>query len=74
MKSPSGRVVIHYRVRDPKPAKCGNCGAVLKGVPSKRPAALKKIPKTSRRPERPYGGVLCSSCARKKIIAEVRGA
>lgn len=72
VKTPSGKVVVHYRKRAPSPAKCANCSAILKGVPKARPADLKKLPKTARRPERPYGGVLCSRCSRRKIIAEAR--
>ena len=66
------KTVIHHRKKKPSKAKCGSCGAVLSGVPRTRPFKLKKTPKTNKRPERPYGGVLCSKCMRKKIKTEAR--
>ena len=70
-KVPSG-VKIVYKRRKPSKAKCSECGAELKGVPREIPSKLNKLPKSRRRPERPYGGVLCSKCMRKKIIEGVR--
>ncbi len=66
-KLPGNSVVIHYKKRKPSRAKCGNCSKALAGVPRERPTLRAKIPKSSRRPERPYGGVLCASCMREKI-------
>jgi large subunit ribosomal protein L34e len=48
------------------------CQAILSGVPRERPFKLAQLAKTERRPERPYGGVLCSKCMRKTIVAKVR--
>ncbi|RJQ17573.1 50S ribosomal protein L34e [Candidatus Woesearchaeota archaeon] len=67
VKKPSGKNTIHYKKRKPQPAHCGICHAVLKGVPSERPYKMQNMAKTMKRPERPYGGVLCSACTRKKI-------
>ncbi len=63
---------IHYRKRKPGKAKCGKCGAVLKGVPNIRAFKLKRMCKSKKRPERPYGGVLCSRCMRQKIKQEAK--
>ena len=73
VRTPGSKVKIHYRERKPKRAHCGNCGVQLAGVPRERPAIFKKFPKSSRRPERPYGGVLCSACMRLSIQNKVRG-
>ena len=43
---------------------CGICQEVLHGTPRGRPVEIAKLSKTERRPERPYGGVLCSKCSR----------
>ena len=67
-----GKSVLHYKERKPEKAKCGNCGIVLKGVSRKRPAKMHKSPKTVKRPERPYGGNLCSRCMRSVIINRAR--
>ncbi len=58
---------LHYVRRKPKKARCANCGAVLKGVPRELPKKMKNMAKTKKRPSRPFGGVLCSKCAREKI-------
>jgi len=71
-KTPGGRVALHYRKRKPKKNRC-SCGALLKGVPRERPYKMMTMAKTKKRPERPYGGVLCTKCMRKKIIEEARG-
>ena len=71
IKAPGGRTVIQFKKKAPKVAKCGSCGAKLSGIPRLLPCKMKNLAKTKKRPERPYGGVLCSKCARKKIISEV---
>jgi large subunit ribosomal protein L34e len=59
-------------LRKPSNAKCGVCGAILSGVPRERPYKMQKLPKTKKRPERPFGGVLCSACSRRKIMVLAR--
>lgn len=71
-KTPGGRTILMYKKRKPSKAHCACCGRVLNGVPRERPYVIKKLPKTQRRPERPYGGMLCSACTRKRIIEEAR--
>jgi large subunit ribosomal protein L34e len=56
----------------PDAARCAVCGKQLHGVPRKFPAKMKKIAKTAKRPERPYGGYLCSGCMRELFKSEVR--
>ena len=72
VKTPGGRTVIHYKKRRPSKAQCGKCGAILKGVASERPFRMQNMPKTKNRPERPYGGVLCSECLRRLMIDKAR--
>ena len=72
IRTPGGKTKISYRKRKPGKAHCGTCGAVLSGVPSERQHKMRKIPKTKKRPERPYGGVLCSRCMREKIKEAIR--
>jgi large subunit ribosomal protein L34e len=70
--TPGGENKIQYKKRKPSKAECAGCGAVLKGVPRERPYKMQNMAKSKKRPERPYGGVLCSACTRKKILAEAR--
>ena len=72
VKTPGGKTAVHLRKRKPASAKCAGCGAVLSGVPRERPYKMQNMPKTKKRPDRPFGGNLCTKCARKKIVAEAR--
>ncbi|MCD6402886.1 MAG: 50S ribosomal protein L34e [Candidatus Aenigmarchaeota archaeon] len=67
VKTPGGRVVIRLERRKPKQARCARCGKPLHGVPRELPSKMKNLPKTKKRPERPYGGYLCSECMREVI-------
>lgn len=71
-KVSGGVVSLQYKKKKPKSAKCGNCGAVLKGIPRALPFRMRSMAKTKKRPERPFGGVLCSKCMREGIIDKAR--
>lgn len=71
-KTPGNRVAVHFKNRKPKVPKCANCGAALKGIPRALPAKLRNMPKTKKRPERPYGGKLCSKCSRIMIKSKIK--
>jgi large subunit ribosomal protein L34e len=68
----STRVSLQYKKRKPKKAHCSKCSDVLKGVPRERPYKMQNMPKTKKRPQRPFGGVLCSKCMREKIKSDIR--
>ena len=72
VKLPGNRVTVHYRKRKPRQAICAGCGAVLHGVPRERPYKMRNMPKTKKRPERPFGGILCSICMRKRIKESIK--
>ena len=72
VRTPGGRVAIQYKGRKPGIAKCGSCKGKLNGIPRGRPADMQALAKTEKRPQRPYGGVLCSYCMREKIKAATR--
>lgn len=72
VKTPGGKTITQYKRRKPSKAECGGCGKLLAGVPRELPFKMKTMPKTKKRPERPYGGVLCSKCMRAKIIETAR--
>jgi len=71
-KTPGSSTVQSYRKRKPSKASCAGCGNSLNAVPRERPYKMKNMAKTKKRPERPYGGVLCSACMRKKIKGKAR--
>lgn len=68
VKTPGGNNIVHYKTRKPSKAVCGGCGTVLQGVPRERPYKMQNMPKTQKRPSRPFGGVLCSKCMRRVIV------
>lgn len=72
IKTPGGRTVLRYKKRKPAKAKCAVCRDFLKGTLRERPYKMMRIAKTKKRPERPFGGYLCSKCMRKEIIAKGR--
>ncbi len=51
--------------------RCARCGAILNGVPIKE-GERRKLPKTKKRPERMFGGVLCAKCLREILKEAVR--
>ncbi len=70
VKTPGGRNVTHYKKKRPSYARCKNCGAKL-NRPKLSVKQLKKLPKTKKRPERPFPE-LCSGCMRKYFKNKVR--
>jgi len=72
VKVPGGTTRLVYKKRKPDRAVCSSCGDVLKGMSSMIHSKLKNTAKSKKRPERPYGGVLCSKCMRKLLISKVR--
>ncbi len=72
VRTPGSRTVVQHRRRKPSKAKCRDCGKVLAGVPHGLASKIKNLPKTVKRPERPYGGVLCSKCTRVIMKAKAR--
>jgi len=63
-KTPGARLVFHYLHKGPAKARCAKCSSPLHGTPSKRAFMMEGMAKTKKRPSRPFGGVLCSSCMR----------
>ena len=70
-KTVKNKTIINRRQK-PSPAVCGLCGTTLKGVPKKTKAELAKLSKTEKRPERKFGGVLCSNCVSVLIKEKTR--
>ncbi|MBL7056550.1 50S ribosomal protein L34e [Candidatus Woesearchaeota archaeon] len=68
----ASRTTVHYKQRKPKLGTCGVTGQTLKGVPRELPNEIKKLSKTERRPERPYGGVLSSKAMRSVFKEKAR--
>ncbi|HJW97061.1 MAG TPA: 50S ribosomal protein L34e [archaeon] len=72
IRTPAGVQRIHYSKRKHSPALCAICKKPLHGVPKARDAGMANLTRRQKRPERPFGGNLCSSCMRERIKAGVR--
>lgn len=73
-RSPGGKVKLHLKKRKPRKARCGACGMTLPGVARGRPYQVKKQSKSQKRPERPFGGTLCTKCTKRAMIIKARTA
>jgi large subunit ribosomal protein L34e len=72
VKTPGARSKLDYRKRKPGKAVCAVCYAPLHGVPRERPYKLRKLSKSGKRPQRTFGGVMCSKCSRRELIRKAR--
>ncbi|MFC1691573.1 50S ribosomal protein L34e [Nanoarchaeota archaeon] len=71
-RTPGGRVSLQYRKRKPKLGVCPVTGQKLLGVLRERPYKMQNTPKSQKRPERPFGGVLSSQATKRVLIEEAR--
>ena len=75
VRTPGNRLVTHYEMKKTNVARCSFCKKSLHGVPRVTSSGMRKLPKSSRRPERPYGGSLCSECMRillRKVVRNMK--
>jgi len=71
IKTPGGKTVMHFKKKKHGYSVCSRCGAKL-NRPKLNPTQMKKLPKTKKRPERPFPE-LCSKCMRGYFKEKVRG-
>lgn len=64
----------HYTRKKPRKARCSVDGLLLPGVPRGNSVDISRLPKSMRRPQRPYGGNLSSRAMRALIIRKTREA
>jgi len=67
VRVPSGESRLVYKLRSPKKPACSGCGMILQAVPNKLVSKMRNMPKSQKRPERIFGGVLCSKCTKNKL-------
>ena len=66
VKTPGGRLTVHYNRKGANAPKCGDCGAKINGVPSVRALEMKTFKSRSRSVARAYGGSRCGHCVRQR--------
>lgn len=72
IRTTTGKIVIREKERKVGIARCAVCGRQLHGVPRLKRNEMKTWRKTEKRPERPYGGYLCSACSREVFRDKAR--
>merc|ERR1712063_214328 len=68
VKTPGGKLTVHYRTKSAKGPRCGDCGIVLPGIAHLRPKEYSRIPKSQKSVSRAYGGSRCGTCVRQRIL------
>ena len=71
-KTVSGKITIYRPGKKTSPPKCARCDNLLPGVAKGTRVEVRRLTKSQRTPNRPFGGNLCSPCTRRKIIEKVR--
>lgn len=69
---PSGEPRVFYERDYRYVARCALCGGPLGGVPRDL-REVRSGPRSSKRPERPFGGVLCPRCLAVAYKVAIRG-
>ncbi|KAL4089829.1 hypothetical protein QTP88_024790 [Uroleucon formosanum] len=68
VRTPGGRLVYQYLKKPKRVPKCGNCKIKLHGIKPARAIEKSRMCKRKKTVKRAYGGVLCHSCVREKIL------
>jgi len=66
------RIVTFTKAKKPSAATCALCGKTLAGVPRRGVHDKSKLSRTQKRPQRPFGGVLCANCTETVIKTKTR--
>eukprot|EP00933_Yihiella_yeosuensis_P055232 TRINITY_DN53952_c0_g1_i1.p3 TRINITY_DN53952_c0_g1~~TRINITY_DN53952_c0_g1_i1.p3 ORF type:complete len:128 (+),score=23.40 TRINITY_DN53952_c0_g1_i1:21-404(+) len=66
--TPGGNLTIQYTKKKASVPKCADTGKALSGIPALRPFQYKSLCKRKRSVSRAYGGMLCASAVRQRIV------
>jgi large subunit ribosomal protein L34e len=72
VKLPGNRTKVKITNKKPSRAVCASTGKPLQAVPQLKGPQIRRLSKSKRRPERPYGGFLSSKAMRKLFIKKAR--
>ncbi|MEM7825490.1 MAG: 50S ribosomal protein L34e [Candidatus Aenigmatarchaeota archaeon] len=72
VKTPGKRLKVHLKKKKPRISKCAICKKPLHGIKKLLPSEAKKLAKSKKRPERIFGGYLCSNCLKEFLKEKVR--
>jgi len=69
VRTPGGRLVVHYEDRKVNPPRCAICGSILQGFPK---MTRRKARRGHKPPGRPYGGCICPRCLSRALKETIR--
>jgi large subunit ribosomal protein L34e len=72
IRLPGGRLKTSSSGKKPSRTVCPITGKALQAVPQLKGSAIKRLEKSKRRPERPFGGMLSSKAMRILMIDKAR--
>ncbi|MFH1821645.1 MAG: 50S ribosomal protein L34e [Methanobacteriota archaeon] len=72
VRTPGGRMQRIYKEKRKGAAACASCSKTLGGVPRPAKGNIGSIPRSSRMPNRPFGGYLCPACSRRVMKEKAR--
>ncbi|XP_025078301.1 60S ribosomal protein L34-like [Pomacea canaliculata] len=67
-KTPGGKLVYLYTKKLGNTPRCGDCKLKLRGLTAARPLELSAMSKRHKHVTRTYGGSLCHTCVRSRIV------
>lgn len=70
--TPSGKNKIHYLNKKANARHCAICHQQLHGVPRTNKGEVSRLNKVKKRPDRAYGGYLCSQCLKMELKKAAR--
>uniref|UniRef100_A0AC35U8D1 60S ribosomal protein L34 n=1 Tax=Rhabditophanes sp. KR3021 TaxID=114890 RepID=A0AC35U8D1_9BILA len=68
VKTPGGRLSLHYRSKTASIPKCGDTKVELKGIKSYRPSQLSQLTRRQKTVARAYGGNLSANAVKERIL------
>ena len=68
IKTPGGKLVSKVIKKKTKGVKCSDCKALLPGIKTMTLSAFKNSKKRQRTVSRAYGGAVCASCVKMRIM------
>eukprot|EP00897_Mesotaenium_endlicherianum_P000539 jgi/Mesen1/10486/ME000083S09987 len=70
LRTPGGKLSLHYAAKRASGPKCSKCPKRLSGIPHLRPTAYSRnlISRRQKSVNRAYGGSMCASCVRERIV------
>lgn len=68
VRTPGGTLKAKRIYKNTKGPKCGDCKSTLQGIQHLRSTQYRRTKQRERKVSRAYGGALCHSCVRQRIL------